>query len=297
MATLFRQDDQGTDAWRLAPWHEHDDGGAALRFDDVAGAITWLQGFDAAELRELLLSHGNALPLARLTDAQVREALARLLVDGTLRASSAASATGAADPRFADVPESGPAVRLVRRLKITGRPFGYDDERLRLVTVSQWRFLRDAGEARWEVVPHAHARPMVERLARWPTLGDDERRSLSEAPALLVDATAPPGSDGLVVLRHIARDAAIEPDHAEPAETPSQAAGRQKQELHWIEIVLVDDAGEPVAGEPYLLELPDGSVRNGALDKDGQAHIGELPTGGQCRVCFPQIDAREWRPA
>jgi hypothetical protein len=52
-----------------------------------------------------------------------------------------------------------------------------------------------------------------------------------------------------------------------------------------------------VPDEPYIIELPDGSRRNGTLDEDGQAYEANIVAGGQCRVCFPNIDAREWGPA
>jgi len=42
-----------------------------------------------------------------------------------------------------------------------------------------------------------------------------------------------------------------------------------------------------VANERYLIELPDGEKREGSLDANGSA----------CRVCFPAIDAKEWRAA
>lgn len=64
----------------------------------------------------------------------------------------------------------------------------------------------------------------------------------------------------------------------------------------WIEIKLVDQDGNPVANEKYELKLPDGSVQEGSLDAQGRARVEEIDPGN-CTVCFPDIDGREWKPA
>ncbi len=61
----------------------------------------------------------------------------------------------------------------------------------------------------------------------------------------------------------------------------------------WIEIVLLDQEGVPVADEPYTLVLPDGGTRSGQLDARGFARI-EGIVAGVCDVSFPRIDGREW---
>lgn len=62
----------------------------------------------------------------------------------------------------------------------------------------------------------------------------------------------------------------------------------------WLEIELHDEEGEAMAGEPYVVYLPDGSLREGELDDHGQARLEGLSvrTG---RVEFPRLgrDARE----
>ena len=62
----------------------------------------------------------------------------------------------------------------------------------------------------------------------------------------------------------------------------------------WLEIELVEgtDPPKPLAGEPYRVELPDGSSVEGKLDKRGRARLSELPAG-TCQVFFPQRDASE----
>jgi hypothetical protein len=67
-------------------------------------------------------------------------------------------------------------------------------------------------------------------------------------------------------------------------------------ERTWISIELRDQDQKPVAGERYLLRLPDFSQLDGSLDAAGKARVdGLMP--GTCQVCFPDIDAREWFPA
>ena len=64
----------------------------------------------------------------------------------------------------------------------------------------------------------------------------------------------------------------------------------------WIAIELVDDQDLPVPGEPYRVELPDGSVAEGTLDAKGKAKIEGIPAGS-CKVTFPKMDGRSWAKA
>ena len=52
------------------------------------------------------------------------------------------------------------------------------------------------------------------------------------------------------------------------------------------EIELKDDAGAPLAGQRFIIELNDGSQRTGVTDKDGKAKL-DLPSGGKIR--FPEL--------
>ena len=61
----------------------------------------------------------------------------------------------------------------------------------------------------------------------------------------------------------------------------------------WIEIELVDENDQPVQGERYRIELPDGTVRQGTLDSKGQARIGGIDPGN-CKITFPNLDKDAW---
>lgn len=70
-----------------------------------------------------------------------------------------------------------------------------------------------------------------------------------------------------------------------------------RKTLHWVEIELKTDQGDPVAGEPYQITLPDGRVASGTLDDKGLARIDGLPDAGECQVTFPKRDKTAWQPA
>jgi hypothetical protein len=64
----------------------------------------------------------------------------------------------------------------------------------------------------------------------------------------------------------------------------------------WIEIRLVDQDNVPIPGQKYRVTLPDATIVRGVLDTNGRAYFGSI-VPGPCQVCFPDIDAREWKPA
>ncbi|GBC93877.1 hypothetical protein HRbin15_02379 [bacterium HR15] len=80
-----------------------------------------------------------------------------------------------------------------------------------------------------------------------------------------------------------------------PSGTPDTGVKRPKKKT-WIEIELVDEQGNPVPNERYRLKLPDGSIREGRLDANGRARVDGIEPG-TALVCFPDLDASEWRPA
>lgn len=65
-------------------------------------------------------------------------------------------------------------------------------------------------------------------------------------------------------------------------------------ETHQVMIELLDAVGNPVPGEPFRIELPDGRVVEGTLDDQGRAQITGIPQAGTCQVCFYRRDAAIW---
>jgi hypothetical protein len=68
-------------------------------------------------------------------------------------------------------------------------------------------------------------------------------------------------------------------------------------ETHSVMIELIDAEGNPVPGEPFRIELPDGTVRSLTLDDEGKAHVTGIEQPGTCQVCFYKRDAAIWAPA
>ena len=63
----------------------------------------------------------------------------------------------------------------------------------------------------------------------------------------------------------------------------------------WIEIELIDEEDQPVPGEKYKIELPDGSVAEGTLDEKGLARVDGIDSG-TCKITFPELDKEAWEP-
>jgi hypothetical protein len=78
----------------------------------------------------------------------------------------------------------------------------------------------------------------------------------------------------------------IAPEVGEEGEPVAPVAVEQR--TAWIAVELVDEEGNPVAGETYQLQLPDGSMRVGQLDANGQARVEGIEPG-MCRVSFPHL--------
>ena len=105
-------------------------------------------------------------------------------------------------------------------------------------------------------------------------------------------------------------EAALEADNAKPGSAEQIAANQRKKELgngkphrpdkdkkSWIEIELVDESDQPVAGETFRVILPDGeTVAEGSLDEHGFVRIEGIDPG-TCKVTFPDLDQDAWQRA
>ena len=78
-----------------------------------------------------------------------------------------------------------------------------------------------------------------------------------------------------------------------PTHDPNSPENADK--THFIEITLVDQEGNPVAGEPYKVTLLDGSVADGTTDSQGYARVDNIDPGNH-QVSFPQLDQSTWKP-
>lgn len=98
-----------------------------------------------------------------------------------------------------------------------------------------------------------------------------------------------PGKD----VRYGAEPGEYEPLEVTSIEAPPAEEEEVDEEKTWIEIEMVDDVGEPCAGERYEIELPNGKIRKGKLDANGLARQENLDPGS-VTVRFPRLDAEAW---
>ncbi len=65
--------------------------------------------------------------------------------------------------------------------------------------------------------------------------------------------------------------------------------------VDWIEIVLVDAAGQPAAGTQWRVTMASGVVYSGALGKTGRVRLDGIDPG-TATITFPDLDKRLWGP-
>jgi hypothetical protein len=65
------------------------------------------------------------------------------------------------------------------------------------------------------------------------------------------------------------------------------------EEDTWIEVLVVDEADEPVAGIEYEIELSDGRVRRGRTSEHGILRYDGMPPGS-CKVKLLSVEAKGW---
>jgi hypothetical protein len=88
-------------------------------------------------------------------------------------------------------------------------------------------------------------------------------------------------------------------EKTKPFKPGSEDSADQEEETKksWIEIELVDEENQPVAGEPYRVTLPDGATAaEGTLDGKGRARVEGIDPG-TCTITFPHRDKAAWKKA
>ena len=90
--------------------------------------------------------------------------------------------------------------------------------------------------------------------------------------------------------------AAYKPNSADAAGAGGAADGMPPDApKQWVEIQMFDEDGNPVAGEPYQITLPDGTVDSGTTDEQGMARVEGIDPGA-CQITFPNRDQEAWHP-
>jgi hypothetical protein len=87
------------------------------------------------------------------------------------------------------------------------------------------------------------------------------------------------------------------PEDAVPIKSAKRAAREigQVDWDTWVAIKLVDEEKKPISGARFRITLPDKSIREGRLDAEGRARV-DSSKSGQCKICFPDLDSRDWHP-
>lgn len=81
-----------------------------------------------------------------------------------------------------------------------------------------------------------------------------------------------------------------------PEEKPFKKSTDDEDRKSWIEIELVNEEGNPVAGEPFKVTLPDESMFSGTLNEKGFYRIEGIDQG-TCKITFPNLDKDAWEKA
>jgi type VI secretion system secreted protein VgrG len=118
--------------------------------------------------------------------------------------------------------------------------------------------------------------------------------AVTAEPGAMAAAAAQPGTPLNMSLQQVAPAARTSAATDAPTHNPSAEENREKE--HWIEIELLDEEGQPIAGEPYRITLVDGTtVADGTLDEKGRARVDNIDPG-TCKVTFPDLDKDGWEP-
>lgn len=77
---------------------------------------------------------------------------------------------------------------------------------------------------------------------------------------------------------------------------PTRGGSKAPASTTWVTLELVDEAGDPVAGEAYQIRTPTNKTLTGRLGEDGRARV-EGVEPGTCSVTFPNLDGADWARA
>ncbi len=94
----------------------------------------------------------------------------------------------------------------------------------------------------------------------------------------------------LVLLREL--HAGISPSEPEPPEPEDEDEVIER--LDWIEVLIEDEAHQPVPYIAYKMVLPDGSTRTGTTNKLGIVRYDRIPSG-TCQFTLVEVDTKAWK--
>lgn len=208
---------------------------------------------------------------------------------GAKKASAAPATQRADDPKLV---AQGAAIA---KLPAKSEDFAFQGQTYRVVRGIDWQEIGPG--QRYQMLRWAEARDLFNRMIAVPAIAPVDKAALQAAAALLQDSKLGPIENGLALLRllPVTSGGAV----AEAPITPSQFRKLLKkndpaeEEVHWVEIQLVDEGGEPVPDAEYVITTPDNTDHKGTTDEFGFGRI-EGIVAGQCKIRFPGLDQDAW---
>ena len=172
--------------------------------------------------------------------------------------------------------------RLIEQVEKSGR-LSFQGRLYKLVVAGGVESVRDRD--RYEVVPQADARAVLEGLAKESPSHADGLRQASEKISKDWRHTSHPEPEGLVLLRWVSAPVFASKTDDAPAITPSQMKAQSQKD--WIEIEVFDQDEEPYPTH-YRLEPADSDVREGDLGEDGFLNVSAVAPG-TCKLTLGDV--------
>lgn len=136
----------------------------------------------------------------------------------------------------------------------------------------------------------ARLRELIDEPRRLARVREGEAELLARVLQRLDD----PGPAGLRLVQRARPLRMPTPGRIAEPPPPREPEPEPEPELDFLYVRLIDAQGNPRPNEAYEVTLPDGSIRSGTLDDQGNARLeGLVP--GRCLWRFPNLHPDEWR--
>jgi hypothetical protein len=179
-------------------------------------------------------------------------------------------------------PEQQALETAIDALSLQSGRFIFERRPFRVISRGEWQAI--GSDRRYEVVPPDESRRIMRAMMAASNNSAVQIAAWKAATALLEDARFGLNENGLLLLKIVPVSSAAVA--RQPAMTPSQI--KQMSETHWIEILVVDEDGEPVSDQQYTLRLTDGSTQEGRLDGSGRIYLSSIQPG-VVEISFPKM--------